>query len=102
MNSVVKFQPAISAIRFCKSLDDKPRPLKVIFADEIDASIVLKNSPKFAKKYVTVRNDLRVEQRRYLVTVHDELSCRIFDTKSNSTINYVDKVPSIVQKQKNA
>ena len=101
LNTVVTRNPATAVFRFGKSLNGKPRPLKVVFVNETDASIVLKNASEFAKKNITVKNYMTVEQRRYLETVRSDLNRRILAGKTDLTIKYVDKIPTIVSKQKN-
>ena len=102
LKSIVSCSPAKSVFRFGKSLNNKPRPLKVIFDNEADASLVLKNAAKFAKKNLIVKNDLTLNQRRYLQSVRKDLNRRILDGESDLPIKYVDNIPTIVPKPKNA
>ena len=102
MKSIIDCTSAISAFRFPKSLDNKPRPLKVTFDDESVALSVLRNASTFAKKNITVKNDLTLNQRQYHESVRADLNKRISEGESNLTIRYVDNIPKIVPQPKNA
>ena len=98
LSTVVYCQPARRAIRFGKSINGKPRPLKIIFDSERDAQVVLKHKNDFAKKNVIFKNDLTLNQRQYLKSVQAELNCRITEGQTDLTIKYIDNIPTIVSK----
>lgn len=94
-------QPALSALRFGKSLDNKPLPLKVSFKSDQDVLAILSKKAVFAPLNIRIKNDQTPEQRSYLKSVQNELNARILKGEHDLTIRYINNVPTIVPKQKN-
>ena len=96
--STIHCTPARSAIRFGRSIDGKPRRLKVIFHNRHDAIFVLRENKKFKKHIITIKNDQTRNQRLYLKFVQAELNTCISEGENDLTIRYVDNIPTIVPK----
>lgn len=101
LHDIVTCQPAVHAVRFGKSINGRPRPMKLFFNSGRDVIDILKHKTDFARRDISIKSDLTREQRSHLKLLQLELKKRISDGETNLTIKYVNNVPKIVNKSEN-
>lgn len=81
--------------RLGKYVQNKNRPLKVIFEHSKTAKHLLKNKTKLPET-VKVFSDQTPTQKQYLITLKEELNKRTQNGEKNLNIKYVKGTPTIV------
>lgn len=100
-NDFQELMPPVSSFRFGTACDGHPKPLKLVFDSEAGAIRVLKRRAAFAARGILVKNDLTLDQRRYLAKLREDLKSRIESGGQNLTIKFVNGTPQIVNISKN-
>lgn len=96
--------PNFLLFRLGRPLQDKVRPVKLVFPSPDAALNYLNAVNTFAKKNklpTVASRDRTLQERNYLQKLRDELQSRMAKGETNITIRYVSGSPAIVKTQKN-
>ena len=86
------------ASRIGKIVENKIRPLKLIFATKNMAQTVLKNRKLFKDAKLGIDNDKTPREKGYLELLRSQLQSRLSKGETDLTIKYVKGAPLIVSK----
>lgn len=90
---------ARSAFRLGKERANAHRPLKLVFASEVDVHALFRNARLLRSHNLTVRSDQTPNQRKYLDSLRAQRDDRAKKGETNLTIKYIHGAPTIVTKE---
>lgn len=88
----------LKIFRLGKYMNEKCRPIKVIFSTQETAKTILRNRSNLKENSVKIYSDQTPYQQKVIKILKEELQRRSQNGEENLTIKYINGTPKIIQK----